>query len=114
MRVGRTLPPAAAPIPWDTIFRALPACLLSDEGNSIFESEVKEEFESKYCFTLSSGKAALTIILRALKQLNPGKNQVLIPAYTCYSVPAAIKRAGLQIRLCDMGDKSLDFDLDSV
>lgn len=114
MRVGRTLPPAAAPIPWATIFRSLPACLLSDESNSLFESEVKEEFESKYCFTLSSGKAALTIILRALQKLNPAKNQVLIPAFTCYSVPAAIKRAGLQIRLCDMGDKSLDFDKEQL
>jgi len=110
-RIGRTLPPAAAPIPMTTILRALPACFAdSNRNDGVFEKEINEYCGSKHCFLLSSGKAALCLILTALKEIYPDRNEVLIPAFTCYSVPAAIKRAGLKIKLCDMGKDSLDFD----
>jgi dTDP-4-amino-4,6-dideoxygalactose transaminase len=32
---------------------------------------------------------------------------VIVPAYTCYSVPAAIERAGLKPRLCDIDPATL-------
>ncbi len=110
VRIGRTLPPAASPIPLLDILRAFPACFRPDSPDNAFEREIKEEFNSKYCFLLSSGKAALTIILLALKELYPDRDQVVIPAFTCYSVPAAVKRAGLNIHLCDLAPSSLDFD----
>ncbi|MDZ7697293.1 MAG: DegT/DnrJ/EryC1/StrS family aminotransferase [Deltaproteobacteria bacterium] len=75
-----------------------------------FETELKDYFDVKYCFLVSSGKAALTLILNALKNLYPDKDQVIIPAFTCYSVPSAIVRAGLKIELCDMDTEKLDFD----
>jgi dTDP-4-amino-4,6-dideoxygalactose transaminase len=40
--------------------------------------------------------------------------EVVIPAYTCFSVPSAIVRAGLTIRLCDVDPKTLDLDLNSL
>ncbi len=110
MRIGRTLPPAAAPIPWGTIIRALPACISPKENDNVFEQEIKEEFTVKYCSLLSSGKAALTLIFQALHNKNPGRTCVLIPAFTCFSVPAAIKSAGLQVKLCDTAPNSLGFD----
>lgn len=110
IRIGRTLPPAAAPIPIKDVLKALPACFRDDTGGSNFEDEIKREFGQQYCLLVSSGKAALVLILRALSRLYPGRNEVLIPAFTCYSVPAAIKKAGLKIRLCDTGSTSLDFD----
>lgn len=54
------------------------------------------------------------MILRALHALYPGREQVVIPAYTCYSVPASIRRAGLHARLCDLGPYSLDFDFSEL
>lgn len=114
MRLGRTLPPAASPIPLVDIFRALSSCLKPEDVNSRFSREIKHHFESKYCFLLSSGKTALTIILLALKQIYPERDQVVVPAFTCYSVPAAVKRAGLQVKLCDVGRFSLDFDISKL
>jgi dTDP-4-amino-4,6-dideoxygalactose transaminase len=64
----------------------------------------------RYCFLLSSGKAALAIILRALKDIQPERDEVLIPAFTCYSVPSAIVRTGLKIKLCDISPDTLDLD----
>lgn len=74
------------------------------------ETELKSYFDTKHCFLVSSGKAALTLILESLQDISPGKDEVLIPAFTCFSVPAAIRKAGLHIKLCDMGADSLDFD----
>ncbi|BHH86268.1 DegT/DnrJ/EryC1/StrS family aminotransferase [Desulforhopalus sp. 52FAK] len=114
MRIGRTLPPAASPIPLIDILQALPACLIQKDHGGRFEQEILQEFGSKYCFLLSSGKAALTLILLALKEMYPDRDRVILPAFTCYSVPAAVKRAGLKIVLCDFGRDSLDLDKEKL
>jgi len=75
-----------------------------------FELELKEYFEVEHCFLVSSGKAAFTLILLALHELFPDRDEVLIPAFTCYSVPSSVVRAGLRIRLCDQRPDSFDFD----
>jgi len=110
IRIGRTLPPAAAPIPLKDMLHALPSCLSDDTDGFCFEEEIRKEFKQRYCLLVSSGKAAFVLILRALQKLYPGRDEVLIPAFTCYSVPAAIKKAGLKIKLCDTGVRSLDLD----
>jgi len=76
-----------------------------------FQSELREYFNVRHCFLVSSGKAALTLTLLALKELFPGRNGVLIPAFTCFSVPSSIVRAGLDVRLCDVRADNLEFDL---
>ena len=96
IRIGRTLPPAAAPIPFSDVLRALPSCFRHDQSVSI-EPTNRKEFENYYCYFVSSGKAALFLILKVLQNLYPGREEVLIPAFTCYSVPAAIKKADLKI-----------------
>jgi len=75
-----------------------------------FEGELIACHGSDHVFLVSSGKAALYLILKALKRLHPGRDEVVIPAYTCYSVPSAILRAGLRVRLCDIDADTLDFD----
>ncbi len=104
------MPPAAAPIPLKDILRALPSCVSENTVDFRFEDEIKQEFGQHYCMLVSSGKAALVLILKALQKLHPERDEVLISAFTCYSVPAAIKKAGLKIKLCDTGEGSLDFD----
>jgi dTDP-4-amino-4,6-dideoxygalactose transaminase len=72
--------------------------------------ELREYLGVRHIFLLSSGKAALTLILRALHAMYPGRNEVIIPAYTCYSVPSAIVKSGMKIVLCDVDPETLDFD----
>jgi dTDP-4-amino-4,6-dideoxygalactose transaminase len=114
MRIGRTLPPAAAPIYWRDIVSGLKGLVRGKAELNRFESELKEYFGVRHCFLVSSGKAALTLILRALKDIHPDRDEVLIPAFTCYSVPSAIVRAGLKVRLCDIDPNTMDFNFDDL
>jgi perosamine synthetase len=106
----RTLPPAATPITFGQIISGLAGILHGDQERERFRSEIKDYFGVSHCFLVSSGKAALTIVLKALHEGHPERKEVIIPAYTCYSVPSAVKRAGLEIKLCDIDRETLDFD----
>jgi dTDP-4-amino-4,6-dideoxygalactose transaminase len=114
MRIGRTLPPAASPIYPRDILSGIKGVFRGKKELERFQSELKKYFNVKHCFLVSSGKAALTLILQALKELYPERDEVLIPAFTCYSVPSSIVRAGLKIRLCDISPDTLDFNFDQL
>ncbi|MBJ6749818.1 DegT/DnrJ/EryC1/StrS family aminotransferase [Geomonas anaerohicana] len=114
MRIGRTLPPAAAPLSLKEILSGLAALVPGTASQERFQAELREYYRVPHVFLLSSGKAALAVILLALKELTPDRDEVLVPAYTCYSVPAAIIRAGLKVRPCDIDPQTLDFDWDRV
>ena len=74
------------------------------------ERELKNYFGVKHVFLLTSGKAALVTVLNSMKARS-SRRQVIIPAYTCFSVPSAVHKAGLEVVLCDVDPQSLDFDL---
>lgn len=108
MRIRITTPPAAAPMRFlDLLFglRGVIGKRISEE----LEHEIREYFQTEHVFFLSSGKAALFLILSALRELG-NRERVIIPAYTCYSVPSAIRKAGLEIVPCDIMPETLDFD----
>jgi dTDP-4-amino-4,6-dideoxygalactose transaminase len=75
--------------------------------------EVREYFRAEHAFFLSSGKAAFFLILSALKEMR-NRKKVIIPAYTCFTVPSAIRKAGLEIVPCDVREETLDFDPDRL
>ena len=108
MKVGKTIPPAAAPVSARDLFRGISG-LFGDGYLGKFEDEIRGYFGSEFVFLASSGKAALVLILKGLSLLRSRK-KVLIPAYTCYSVPSAIVKSGLEIALCDVDPETLDFD----
>lgn len=109
-RIGRILPPAAAPIRLRDIAAGLVASRAGAASTAAFADQLREHFQVSHCFLLSSGKAALALLLQALRDMHPDRDEVLIPAFTCYSVPAAIHRVGLKIRVCDIEPDTLDFD----
>lgn len=114
MRLARTLPPAAAPMGAMDVLSGLLGIVQSRTVCERFSSELASNFGVKHCFLVSSGKTALTLSLLALRKLNPDRDEVVIPAFTCYSIPAAILRAGLKVRLCDLDADSLDFDFEQL
>jgi perosamine synthetase len=108
MRIRKTTPPAAAPLRFVDVLYGLRGCV--DKGiPGQLEDEIRRYFHADHVFFLSSGKAAFFLILCALKALR-NRKKVIIPAYTCYSVPSAIRKAGLEIVPCDIRAETLDFD----
>jgi len=114
MRIRRVIPPTAAPVDLQSLLFGLMGVGSGTRYLKRLENEIKDYFKVKHVFLFSSGKAALAIALRALKSMTPWKDEVIIPAYTCYSVPSAIIRAGLKIALCDLDPSCLDFDYDQL
>lgn len=111
MRIQRTIPPTAAPIYLGSLLNGVLGAFSGKRYLKSVEAEFREYFDVKHIFLVSSGKAALTLILEALK-LKDKRREVIIPAYTCFSVPAAILKAGLKVSLCDIDPETLDFDYD--
>jgi dTDP-4-amino-4,6-dideoxygalactose transaminase len=108
LKVGKTISPAAAPVSARDLFRGISG-LFGDGYLGKLEDEIRGYFGSEFVFLASSGKAALFLILKGLSLLRSRK-KVLIPAYTCYSVPSAIVKSGLEIALCDVDPETLDFE----
>src|SRR5262249_13192015 len=109
MRIRRTLPPAAAPLGWRDLLNGIAG--MSDPARAMRarEGELRRHFGVRHVFLVSSGKAALTLALTALRSRST-RTDVVIPAYTCVSVPAAVLKAGLRPVLCDVDPATFDFD----
>lgn len=106
----RQLPPAAATISLPDIASALVGALRPQATRSAVEAELASSFGVDSMTLVSSGRAALVLILNTLRELRPGRTGVIIPAYSCFSVPAAVVKAGLRVKLCDIDPATLDFD----
>jgi perosamine synthetase len=105
----RTLPPAAAPVGWSELWRGLAGLIEPQRRLRAIEAEIRLHFGVEHVFLVSSGTAALTLTLLALKSAS-SRRDVIIPAYTCFSIPAAVLKAGLRPVLCDVNPRTFDFD----
>lgn len=114
MRIGRTLPPVASPISVQDILKGI--WTLKDPGEPLkaFRQSIMDYFNTKYCFLLSSGKAAISVSLKALGRLYPDRKRVIVPAFNCYSVPSAIINAGFDVYPCDIEPFTLQIDKNSL
>jgi len=106
----RLVAPAGAPLPVRT---ALPSVLPSAGDDRGLAKLLGKRLGVQNPFFVSSGRAALAVLLRALQQ-GSDRREVVLPAYTCFSVPSAVARVGLVIRLCDVDPKTLDLDLNAL
>ncbi|MEM7816741.1 MAG: DegT/DnrJ/EryC1/StrS family aminotransferase [Candidatus Aenigmatarchaeota archaeon] len=105
------------------IFREFPptagfSIKIKDLLLAFFKKTTKEEnLENDFCKYLgtnyvritNSGTVALYLILETLKEIS-SKKTVIIPAYTCPLVVLAIKKANLNIEICDIQKDNFNFD----
>jgi len=111
VKIGRTLPPVGYPVPVLDVLGAVAG--LTKDARQQFELGARSSFGAATACAVSSGKAALTVILQSLHALT-GRRKVILPAYTCYSVPSAVVKAGLVPVPCDIGRDSFDYDYDQL
>lgn len=102
----RFVAPAGARVPWGRTLTALLRPGLGDQALDIFA----ERFQVRHAWGFSSGRAALCAALKTLHRMRPERDVVAIPAYTCFTVPASIVRAGLKVLPVDIDPATLDLD----
>jgi perosamine synthetase len=106
----RHLAPAGSPISLADVWRWALAASKGAANRTGLEATLGERFGTR-AFLTCTGRAGLTVLLRAMHRLSPGRgDEVIVPAYTCYSVPASIIRAGLRPRVVDIDPATLDYD----
>ncbi len=106
----RSLAPAGAPIGLPDLARWCVSSLTSARAAEALAEDIRARFGVRHCRLTSTGRAGLTLLLRALRRLAPAdRDEVVVPAYTCYSVAASIVKAGLKPRIVDIVPETLDF-----
>jgi perosamine synthetase len=105
----RLIPQMATPITLHDLLAGVKGLFPRQNLNEEFEMKLSAFFRSRFCYTVSGGRAALYVILETLKRLSE-KRQVVIPVYTCPIVAYAVAKAGLDIVLCDIETNSFGLD----
>jgi dTDP-4-amino-4,6-dideoxygalactose transaminase len=107
----RHVAPAGAPIGAWNLARWAGTLASRRDPRAAFVSEFETRLGVRHATLTCTGRAGLTVLLRALRRLGAADaDEVIVPAYTCYSVPASIVRAGLRPRLVDIDPVTLDYD----
>ena len=100
-RRPQELPPTAGlPLRWRDLLPGAPT----------LASELAAQLGTPPLQLECSGTASLLIALTALRQLQPSRRRVVVPAYTCPLVAIAVRQAGLELQLCDLRPGQYDMD----
>ncbi len=103
----KTYPPVAADIPVPDVI----AAWRSDETAEACLGQLRDTLRVKHLFPVNSGRAALYLILKATL---PDGSKVIVPGYTCYTVPAAVMKAGMTPVISDSDPNDLGYDLSAL
>jgi dTDP-4-amino-4,6-dideoxygalactose transaminase len=107
----RLIPPVALPVgAWrvaSTVVR--PRAAAADR----FAAALARSLGRRAVTFHGSGRAGLATWLRETA-VAAGRDEVIVPAYTCWTVPAAVVRAGLRVRLVDVDPATLVADPQAV
>ncbi len=107
MNIFKEIPPTAG---FPLSLKDFLSILRKKNRQSSLEDDFKGYLNAPYAQITYSGTAALYLILESLKTISFRK-KVIIPSYICPLVPLAIKRAGLEVVVCDINKDNFNFDI---
>ncbi|MES9973419.1 MAG: DegT/DnrJ/EryC1/StrS family aminotransferase [Candidatus Thiodiazotropha sp.] len=109
-------PPSGSPITTKEILYWLTCNAFFVDKRKDINKSLRDRFKVEHSYLFTTGRGAMTVLLRSLKKLrNKAEiNEVIIPAYTCYSVASSIQNAGLKVRLCDVDPITLSYNLEKL
>lgn len=110
----RHVSPAGSPIGVRDLTRWSGALLTRDAEGDLRRALGRHFGFSNVALTCT-GRAGLTVLCEALGSLaGADRHEVIVPSYTCFSVPASIVKAGLVPRMVDVDPETLDYDYDRL
>lgn len=107
------IPVVANKITYRDIFAGLQGLLQSKKNIQHFEKALAEYIGKRYCYAVGSGKTGFYILLKSLSDIT-GKKEIIMPAYTDAGLVAVIKKAGLEVVLCDISLDNFNIDSEKV
>ncbi len=111
----RHLSPAGTPIRLKDLLFWSKTVLSPKRAEELFSRSLRKHLGMKHSSLFSTGRAAMVVLLKTLKdEADSDRDVVIIPSYTCYSVPASIIKAGLRVRVCDITPKTLDYNYEQL
>jgi len=109
----RKLPPAGTPIGLADVAAAGRGLVDPEGARQRLRELVVRETGTRHCLLAGSGRTVVWLLLEAMKRLagagDGGRTVVLLPAYTCASLPSAILRAGLTPVGVALDEATLDY-----
>jgi dTDP-4-amino-4,6-dideoxygalactose transaminase len=106
----RYLAPAGSPVTTVDLLRWFGTVFSNQAASVVLEQAIRDRFDVRHVTLTSTGRAGLTLLLRAMRRLaDRTRDQVVVPSYTCYSVPASVVKAGLRPRIVDISPRTLDY-----
>lgn len=106
----RFVAPAGAPLEVSQILHSLRLAFFQNGVTEECRRALSSRLQARHVLGASSGRAALSLILKSLHRLRPARDIVILPAYTCFTVAASVVRAGLKIHPVDINPETLDFE----
>ncbi len=107
--------PAGTPIVFGELVKTLYDRLKRESHTMSLATKIQRFTGARNAYFLNSGRAAQTVLLKAMSSIaSDNRREVILPAYTCYSVAAATVRAGFKIRLVDINLSNFDFELEQL
>lgn len=112
MSALRHIPPTASPLTISDLRQGFTASIVDGAASARFEEAVARFIGGRAAFTAASGRAALYLLMKALKEGadHPRRRDVLLPAYTCPALVGVVQAAGLRPRFVDIVAETLQFD----
>ncbi|RPJ45740.1 MAG: hypothetical protein EHM19_05035, partial [Candidatus Latescibacterota bacterium] len=104
------VPPAGLRLRAGEAARALAGLFRPAQEARRLELELEKIFPGRRVLLCLSGRAALYRLFRLCRERRKDRDEVVIGAYTCWSVAAAAVRAGFRLRLVDLDPETFDFD----
>lgn len=103
----RALAPSGVPFSLADIACGLLAAMDGKQSLVRFRDQVAARYGKRHVHFFSSGRGAISAALQALHMLHPERDEVVVPAYTSFSVASAVVHAGLKVRLYDVDSETL-------
>lgn len=110
MSLIKEIPPTAG---WPLTIKSLALSLFKIHPKGLLEEDFKQYLNVPGALLTYSGTTAFYLILKSLKNLSY-KKTVIIPGFVCPLIPLAIKRAGLNVKVCDTNTHNFDFNLSQL
>lgn len=103
------MPATAVPITIPEVLRATTG-IFSQEAIKRFEKSLVEWLSVSSVVLVNNSSTAIYLILKALKNMRPDRNEVVYPAYAFPSHKLAFDRVGLKTKICDVSLKTFNMD----